>query len=371
MSVSLKNIVDVDVQVSRPSAISSSFNLGLIIGTTKPTDSQVLHSYDSSSYTTEMVSDGYAATSAEYKAAQAYFSQMNHPENVLIGYYGTADDASPAACITKLRALNGSFYAFCFVSELQDAQIAAIAAAVEAFEIPTVFYFASSDDKAIGSGNDSVFDTLKASNYNRTFGFYGKDANLAPGVMGVACSMNTMKANSAYTLAYKTIAGVTADNLTNAQMDTLVSKNANAYCIFGNTYSFIFPAVSPSGYHVDEVFLIDVAKHLIQTYAVEGLTSSRVVPQTEDGLNKIISFISSACQVMSTMGIISSGIWRGSTLKELNYGDAVQNGYNIQADTIASQSDIDRAKRVSPPIYVALVASGAIEHVVINVVISR
>ena len=104
MSVSLKTIVDVDVQVSRPSAISSSFNLGLIIGTTKPTDSQVLHSYDYSSYATEMVSDGYAATSAEYKAAQVYFSQANHPENVLIGYYGTTDDASPAACILSMHS---------------------------------------------------------------------------------------------------------------------------------------------------------------------------------------------------------------------------------------------------------------------------
>ena len=147
MSVSLKTIVDVDVRVSRPSAISSSFNLGLIIGTTKPTDSQVLHSYDSSTYITRMVSDGYADTSPEYKAAQVYFSQANHPENVLIGYYGTDNDASPAACITKLRTMNSSFYAFCFVSELQDDQIAAIAAAVEVFETPTVFYFSSSDDK--------------------------------------------------------------------------------------------------------------------------------------------------------------------------------------------------------------------------------
>ena len=74
---------------------------------------------------------------------------------------------------------------------------------------------------------------------------------------------------------------------------------------------------------------------------------------------------------MAAMGVISSGIWRGGDLKDLNNGDAVQNGYFIQSDSISSQSAEDRAKRISPPIYVALVATGAIEHVVINVVISR
>ena len=371
MSVSLKTIVDVDVQISKPSAISSSFNLGLIIGTTKPTDATPIHIYNSSTYSTEMVSDGYATTSAEYKAVQIYFSQGNYPDKVAVGYYDAAADSTPAACVTKLRGLNGQFYGFCFVSELTEPQITAIAAAVEAFDIPTVFYFASSDDKAVTSGSSSVFDTLKTSSYKRTFGFYGKDANLAAGVLGVASSMNTMKDNSAYTLAYKTITGVTADNLTDAQISILTEKNGNAYCVFGNTYSFIYPAISSGGYHVDEVFLIDVAKHLIQLSTVEGLTSSRVIPQTEDGVNKLISYISNACQTMASMGIISSGIWRGGELKALNNGDAVQNRYFIQSDSMASQSAEDRAKRISPPIYVALVATGAIEHVVINVVISR
>jgi len=371
MSVSLKTIVDVDVQISKPSAISTKFNLGLIIGTTETTDDENFHIYNSSTYSAEMVADGYATTSAEYKAVQTYFSQGNYPDKVAVAYYDTSADGTPDAFLTKIRNLNNEFYGFCFVSTLTDAQIAAIANAVEGFSIPTVFFFASSDDKAVTSGSSSVFDTLKTAGCTRTFGFYGKDANLAPGVLGVASSLNTMKDNSAYTLAYKTITGVVADNLTDAQISVLTEKNGNAYCLFGSTYSFIYPAISSNGYHVDEVYLIDVAKYLIQTTTVQGLTSSRVIPQTEDGVNKLVSYISGACQRMADMGIISSGIWRGGSIKDLNDGDAVQNGYYIQSDSMASQSAEDRAKRVSPPIYVALVATGAIEHVVINVVISR
>lgn len=371
MSVSLKTIVDVDVQISKPSAISTSFNLGLIIGTTETTDSEIFHIYNSSTYSTEMVSDGYATTSPEYKAVTTYFSQGNYPDKVAVAYRDSSTYANPVDALTAFRAMNNEFYGVCFVEALSDSQIAAIANAVEGYAVPTVFYFATSDNKAITSGSSSVFDTLKTAGCTRTFGFYGTDANLAAGVLGVASSLNTMKDNSAYTLTYKSITGVTPDNLTDAQISTLTEKNGNAYCVFGNEYSFIYPAISSNGYHVDEVFLIDVAKHLIQISTVQGLTSSRVIPQTEDGVNKLISYISNACQTMANMGIISSGIWRGGTLKSLNDGDAVQNGYYIQSDSVASQSPEDRAKRVSPPIYVALVATGAIEHVVINVVISR
>lgn len=371
MSVSLKTIVDVDVQLSKPSAISSTFNLGLIIGTTAPADSVVIHTYSSTTYSAAMVDDGYATDSPEYKAAQVYFSQGNYPDKLLVGYYNTESDGTPAACLTKLRSLNTAFYGFCFIDGLEDNDVVNVAAAVEAFDVPTVFYFVSTNDNAVTSANNTVFDMLKLGDYTRTFGFYGKDTNLAAGVLGVASSLNTMKDNSAYTMAYKTITGVTADDLSDVQIAFLTEKNGNAYCVFGNTYKFIYPAISSGGYHVDEVFLIDVAKHLIQLTTVEGLTSSRVIPQTEDGVNKLISYISGACQTMFSMGIISSGVWRGGELKDLKDGDAIQNGYNIQSDSVASQSTEDRAKRISPTIYVALVATGAIEHVVINVVISR
>lgn len=371
MSVSLNNIVDVNVQVSKPSAISSSFNLGLIIGATEPTDKKILHYYNPTTYLTQMVTDGYSTDSAEYKAVQAYFSQNNNSDQVAVGHWDSVKYPTPQAALSAIRAIDGSFYGVIFTSDLTAENIVAIANAVESFDVPTVFFFQTSDEKSITTDTGSVFDTLKTASYKRTFGFYGSSENLAAAVLGVAASLNTMKDNSAYTMAYKTMVGITPENLSDSEISILTSKNGNAYCKFGNTYNFIYPAISSDGYHVDEIFLIDVAKHLIQLSTVNGLTSSRVIPQTEDGINKLISYTSKACQNMANMGIISSGIWRGATIKGLNEGDAVQNGYYIQADSISSQSSDDRAKRVSPPIYVALVASGAIEHVVINVVISR
>ena len=56
---------------------------------------------------------------------------------------------------------------------------------------------------------------------------------------------------------------------------------------------------------------------------------------------------------------------------DLAPGDAIQNGYLIQAESFANQSASDREARLSPPIYVALKASGAVEHVVARVFVNQ
>ena len=55
----------------------------------------------------------------------------------------------------------------------------------------------------------------------------------------------------------------------------------------------------------------------------------------------------------------------------LNTGDAVPDGFMIQSDTVASRTAAEKVSRVAPPIYVALISSGAIEHVVIDVYVER
>jgi hypothetical protein len=125
------------------------------------------------------------------------------------------------------------------------------------------------------------------------------------------------------------------------------------------------------GYHVDEQYLLDAVFFLVQQNAVAGLASRRVIPQTDSGVTDIISFISNACITLNRMGVIGTGTWTGGVVLELNPGDAVPNGYIIQAGSISEQSAADRAARKSPPIYVALKASGAIEHIVARVFVNQ
>lgn len=376
MSVSLNEIVSVNVYANDPSTISSNFNLGLIVGDSgKLTSGKQLVVYSQKTWKESMTADGFANTDPEYKAVEAYFGQSEISSEVAV-----ADILSDSVdvAITKLRNLNDKWYNFCFAltdpdTKLTDENIDKVAAAVESFTIPTVFYFSSSDVKCITPNQENVFSKMKAKAYQRTFGYYdtSTDKLICPAIVGLVSAFNSMKSNSAYTLAYKTLKGVTSNDLNDIQIAALTSYNGNAYTTFGATYSFTYPCISFGGYHPDEIYLIDVAKYLIQQRAVEGLTNKKIVPQTEDGVSQIIAFIARACNQLLDMGVISSGIWTGEPVKDLNTGDAVANGYVIQADSIASQSADDRLARKSPAIYVCLKGSGAIEHVVISVYVNR
>lgn len=370
MSVSLNTIVDVNVEVSNPTTISSDFNLGCVIG-----DSAVLTAdnrvklYSRDTFQTQMVQDGFTTDSVEYKAAVAYFGQSPAPQTLAVGV--KLDAETDLQALTATRAANENIYVFSFAYETTDSLIPDVASAVEAFGAPCQFFYQTSDANCLKAGTENVMKTLMGSSYNRTCGFYSTQANFINGVMGVVCGLNSMQANSAYTMAYKAVTGFTPEDVNDAGLAALVSYNGNAYCQFGRRYNFVYPGLMAGGYHIDEAFLIDAIYFLVQQNTVAGLVSRRVIPQTESGVTDIISFITNGCETLRIMGCIATGIWTGGDVLELSSGDAVPGGYLIQAGSLAEQSAADRADRKSPPIYVALKGAGAIEHVVVRVFVNQ
>ena len=372
MSASLNSIVSVSVEVSNPSVISSDFNLGLIIGKSAAIKAQRVKVYTAENYKTQMVADGFTTNDNEYKAATLYFAQNPKSVSIAIGAWGSTGGETPADAFTACRETNGNFYNCCFVETLTDEQIVAIAALVEASTIPTVFWFVTSDENCIAASSNNVLKTLQNAKYTRTFGIYSSSEPLiAAAAVGMVSGLNSLTVNSAYTAAYKTLAGVSPENLSDDELDALTSYNGNVYTEFGNTYQLTYPMVSSGDYHVDDLLLIDVAKFLIQQKTVAGLVSMKKIKQTEEGLGTLISFINGACDQIANIGMIAGGIWKGDPVLDLNTGDAIENGYLVQSGTIADQSAQDRVNRISPPIYVALLSSGAIEHVVIAVYVNR
>lgn len=370
MASSLNRIVDVSVKVSSPVTISSDFNLGLIIDNraNSPIANEV-KTYSYTNYQTQMVADGFATTDDAYKKAVIYFSQSEKSSQLLVA--GTGSDETVDDAFTRIRNANDKFYCFCFAATVTDENIAKVAALVEATSIPTIYFFGSSDEKCIQASTTNIMKTIQTAKYTRSFGFYSEDANIDVGMVGLVSGLNSMKVNSAYTVAYKTIVGVTPSNLGDSDLNTLISYNGNAFTKFGNSYNFVYPGISGGDYHVDELYLIDAAANLIQQEVVAGLVATKKVPYTESGVDMLIAFASRACNTLENIGLIGGGIWNGEQVLNLNTGDAIENGYYIEAESVASQSPADRTSRVSPPIYVALLATSAIEHVVINVIVER
>ncbi len=375
MSVSLNKIVDVTVQVSATSSISNDFNLGCIIGKSVASLAGQIKTYTASNYATQMITDGFTTSSPEYALATKYFAQSSRPGSLDIAQYSTTDATvkTPDTAFTWARA-NSSFYAFTYAFELTTQEITAIAALVEASAKPSIFFYTTDDPQCLVSGSTNILKTAQTNNWTRSFGFYvsenhGIDTAIA--MVGLVSGLNTMQANSAYTVAYKTLAGVSSEDITDAQVDILVGYNGNAYLNFSDSYDFVYPGVSGGGYHVDEIYLMDVAKSLIQNTVVNTLVNQKKIPQTDSGVNIITNAIAGACNRMANVGLIASGIWKGEPVDTLATGDAIENGYYIYADSVANQTPAERASRISPPIHVALLSSGAIEHVVITVFVNR
>lgn len=371
MSISMNEIVDVNVEVTNPITIISDFSVGLIIGNTADRIPQAtrIKMYNRSSWQQEMTSDKFTTADPEYKAVSAYFAQSPTPNNVCVASK-VSEDSDDVSVITDCRGKNNDWFGVCFVYDVSDS-INDIAGAVEAFDQKAVLFYQTNDNKCLQLSQENDMKTLMSGNYNNTVSFYSTQDLFIAGVLGLFSGLNRDTAGTAYTFAYKEVVGFKAEDLSDSQLTALKSYNGNAFMIFSKRYDLIYPGISASGMHVDELYFIELAKFLIQENVVSSLVSRLKIPQTESGINDIISYITNACEKLNSIGWIGDGIWLGEDVLDLTAGMAVPSGYYIQAEQLSSQNASDRQSRITPPIYVALKATGAFEHVIIRVYIDR
>lgn len=373
MSASLDKIVDVTINVSNPSLIASNFSLGLIISNDNDNFKGQYLMLDYNSYVSALAEVGFEVSSKTFLKATRYFSQNPKPAALLVA--GMEDNETYPDAFTRIRNFDNDWYSFCFATDPTEAQVLSVAALVEGSSVPTQFYFRTNDMNCIKSDTQQVLSKLKDGKFTRTFGWYSDSTYdnepVDAAVLGAVSGFNSAKNNSAYTFAYKELVGVSAEDISDAELGNLLDYNGNVYVNFGNKYKFTYPAISSGGYHVDEVYLIDAAKFFIQQYTIAGMTKLRKVPYTEDGVETIVSFIQQACMKLNQIGLIAGGIWKSEPILNLQTGDAVPDGFMIQSETVASRTESEKASRIAPPIYVALISSGAIEHVLIDVYVER
>ncbi|MEK8128664.1 DUF3383 family protein [Paenibacillus filicis] len=365
---SLNDIVNVTVTVSPMSAANSGFNLGLIVGkSTIITPAVRVKLYNG---TDAMISDGWTGQEPEYLAAQMYFSQTPRPRRVAIGRWDGTGSETSAQALTACRAKNSDWYGS-YVCGAVKADILANVAYIET-AVPLAAYFYDTKDADVIAGTaGNVMQTLNAAKRHRVLGQYSTTNYAAAATMGVAMGLNTGLANSAFTLAYKTLVGVLPEDLTTTQVNTILGYKGNVYTSYGATYNLLVQGTMADGVSFDEVLNLDVLTNEIQTAVVNALTQGPKIPQTEDGVSLLVSAITDPCNNARNRGVIAPGVWKAAPILNLQTGDTLSAGYLVLADTIANQSQTDRDARKSPPIYVAIKLAGAIEYVVIGVVVNR
>jgi hypothetical protein len=270
------------------------------------------------------------------------------------------------------RADNAEWYSM-FPCGADKNDIITLAGYVETATPTTTMFYNTDDADVKNNVPNSVADTLRDLKYSRSHGVYStKSLYTACSIMAYAMRNNNGLANSAYTLKFKQLPGVTVeDSLSPTQIKNIESQNCNVYINRGYYYDMYEQGVNANGQFFDEVINLDVLSNNIQLNIMDVLYQAPKVPQTEPGVTQLVRACNQACANSVRIGFLAPGKWNGTEIMSLKTGDYLATGFLVQAEAINDQSQADRDARKAPPIYVAVKEAGAIHSVTIGVYVNR
>lgn len=368
----IDDIVRLNLVIGTAAIDTDALETGLILGT-----SDVISTTDRiKSYTSmaAIADAGFTSSMPEYLAAQAYFAQKPAPSKVYIGRQvgGSGSDAETAgtaleACLEKA----GDFYGV-YVCTITDAEILAVKTLLENYN-RGILFFAASGTFATETGSTGILTKAFESLSQRLFGVYATNALTACAIMGRAAGLAHAHKDSSFSLCYKSLAdGISTEDLTSAQMTTLVGLNANAYVTRSYTRKSVELASTASGLRLDEVMYLDAIRSDIQNAIFDLFADNDTrLPQNDQTNALFINTITGVLEEYFDRTVLDTGIWKGAPVGGLNTGDSLDKGYYIHVDSFNNQSAEDRASRKGMPITVCLCLAGSVESVEITVYAQR
>jgi hypothetical protein len=253
-----------------------------------------------------------------------------------------------------------------------DADHLAVAGAIEAASASRVYGVTTQDSATLNAGSTTdLAYALKAANYKRTFTQYSSSNSYAvASLFGRAFTVNFDGSLTTLTLKFKTEPGVTAESLTESQAAALGAKNCNVFVNYSNGTAIVQQGVMCNGFYFDEVHGTDWLQNDLQTDIFNLLFESETkIPQTDAGINNIVTRVSSRLEQAVTNGLVAPGVWTGPDIGAIDSGDTLAKGYYVFAAPVATQSSADRAARKAPVIQCAIKLAGAVHsaNIIVNV----
>lgn len=273
--------------------------------------------------------------------------------------------------LNNLQLFNSAWYGFALTDEANEAQkLEASAWAEASVKVHGLSTRAANNKDA--SSTASIGYQLKTLLYRRTLAFYdANDAYPAVSALARGLSVDYTAPDSAITLKFKTLPGITVDSLTETERLALVGNFVNYYTTFG-TAAMVAEGVMSSGVFFDEVTGLDALKVEIEDRVFAKLYSNPTkVPQTDKGVAQIVQAVEGAFSQFVTNGFLAPAQWNGADLGQIENGDFLPKGYYVFAAPVASQSQVQRAARIAPPISAIACGAGALHSVNIGVNFQR
>ena len=197
-------------------------------------------------------------------------------------------------------------------------------------------------------------------------GLYPNNIYAAAGVMGVEMGLTTGLAGSFFNTAYKQIAGIAPEPLTQTQYTNIVAAGWNVYGAFG-PYDSYQPGFMSNGAPAYLWSNLAILVANLQLDIMNVLQATPAVSQTNAGQHLFIQAANTACANSASIGFLAPNVWNGAPILGLNTGDALPLGYLNQSPPYSTVSQANIAAGKAPPVYCAITSAGAVQSLVVGV----
>jgi hypothetical protein len=295
----------------------------------------------------------------------------------------TADDASApvngieaaslAQTVQDIAERSAVWYGLALAADAADDDIVAAADIIEAQSVSRIFGVTLQDTRVIDSSiDDDLASRLQAKNLARTLSQYSThNAYAVVSAMARAFTVDFTAQNTVITLKFKTEPSVTPEGLNESQAQTLIEKHCNVFVKYNNDTAIIQQGVMANGDFFDERHGLDWFQNYLQTNLFNLLyTSQTKIPQTDAGVNMLLTNVEASSDQAVTNGLLAPGVWRSTVeFGSLKHGDTLTKGYYAYALPVSNQAQAEREARKAPTIQLAAKLAGAIHYadVIVNV----
>jgi hypothetical protein len=317
----VNRLINVEVDLTPLPVPAANFNTLLIVGDSNIiTPTERIRSYN----TLNQVAVDFLATAPEYKAAAIFFAQRPQPRTLYIGRWNQPTES----LVNAIIALDSSvtywyFVVFATTAVIANADYLAVAAYIEGADNRHMMGVTTNAAPALVTPDTtSIGALLKAGGYSRSAVQYSTTSPYAmTSLFARACTVDFNGANTTITLMWKTEPTVNPEYLGSTGADALDNTNYNYCAQFSNGSAIIVNGKVAAGFYIDEVWGADWFGNAIQTALFNELLTENKVPQTDAGVNLLITVATAACAQAVTNGLLApvcgtaagSASWRKAT----------------------------------------------------------
>ena len=374
-NLTIDDIVDISVNISPVMSYRNTLNSALFLTESDKlsTENRVVEIRNLN----ELSLMGFLTNSPEYLAMSLYFAQSPDPSKGYLGFKASSETCVQALSACRLE--NFEWYVAILTDDMVEkteiSELKNVADFIEGAS-PESMFALNIDKTLVDSSKDQqIIDEIAKGNYQKTFIQWDNNESNAgktavAGIIGYALGYNK-RVSSSFTLAYKTVAGLISNEITFTKLYELLNNNVNVYVRQGYYYNLFRQGTMSNGDRFDEVYYIDMLVNDLRNEIMNTLIGYPKIPQTEAGLNILTTSISQILDNYVDIQFIQPGVWLGTPVLNLTYGDTLSQGYLIVFDSLDNQVSSDRVDRIAPNCYICCKLAGAIEYVVLGISVSR